>query len=369
MPSNEIPNLGEFFSLIGDERKKKQDEFDSLVGDLSGILSELDKASQQTKKKEEEKKKETSKKEEKKKKIKEPEVSVDVDSLFAGFASIKKQAKEKKEKEIKEAKAFENWLFSEPKVEEITSVSPIIGEDTTKYEEWIEEEVAEREEESMTHEEMLEVAEEREKENEEKENEEEEVVVDESVSKAAEILEKLIPEEERLTEEDDEIGAMKREIAQLRKMVYQSIQSAAAQGGGGEVRLEFLDDVDRDSTKVDNKFLRYNSSTGKWEGADAGGIASLGPLADVAGLSTTAIDDGAVLEFNASTGQFIATSKSSAGISTVTVLTDLSDVVGTATTNDVLIFNGTDYTFETPFYVVDLSDGVQDGALDVGIYT
>jgi len=364
MPSNELPNLGEFFSLIGDERKKKQDEFDSLVGDLNGILSELDKASQETKKIEEQKKKEAKKKEAKKKKIKEPEVSVDVDSLFAEFASIKKQAKEKKEKEIKEAKAFENWLFSEPKVEEVTSGSPIVGEDTTKYEEWIEEEVAEREEESMTHEEMLEVAEER-----EKENEEEEVAVDESVSKAAEILEKLIPEEEKLTEEDDEIGAMKREIAQLRKMVYQSIQSAAAQGGGGEVRLEFLDDVDRDSTKVDNKFLRYNSSTGKWEGADAGGVASLGPLADVAGLSTTAIDDGAVLEFNASTGQFIATSKSSAGISTVTVLTDLTDVVGTATTNDVLIFNGTDYTFETPFYVVDLSDGVQDGALDVGIYT
>lgn len=359
MPSNEIPNLGEFFSLIGDERKKKQDEFDSLVGDLSGMLSELDKASQETKKKEEEKKKEAKKKE-----IKEPEVSVDVDSLFAEFASIKKQAKEKKEKEIKEAKAFENWLFSEPEVEEVAAESPIIGEDTTKYEEWIEEEVAEREEESMTHEEMLEVAEER-----EKENEEEEVVVNESVSKAAEILDKLIPEEEKLTEEDNEISAMKREIEQLRKMVYQSIQAAAAQGGGGEVRLEFLDDVDRDSAKVNNKVLKYQASTGKWVGANAGSIVDLGPLSDVAGLSTTAIDDGAVLEFNASTGQFIATSKSSAGISTVSVLTDLTDVVGTATTNDVLIFNGTDYTFESPFYVVDLSDGVQDGALDVGIYT
>ena len=30
-------------------------------------------------------------------------------------------------------------------------------------------------------------------------------------------------------------------------------------------------DVDRDSAKVNNKFLRYNSSTGKWEGADASG--------------------------------------------------------------------------------------------------
>ncbi len=67
MPSNELPNLGEFFSLIGDERKKKQDEFDSLVGDLGGVLSELDKVSHKDKKKIEEKKK----KEAKKKEIKE----------------------------------------------------------------------------------------------------------------------------------------------------------------------------------------------------------------------------------------------------------------------------------------------------------
>jgi len=355
MPSNELPNLGEFFSLIGDERKKKQDEFDSLVGDLGGVLSELDKVSHKDKKKIEEKKKKEAKKKEIKE-IKEPEVVTDVESLFTEFANIKKQAKEKKEKEIKEAKVFESWLFSEIEVKE----APIIEPDTTNYTGAIEEEVVEE----MTHEEMLEVAEER-----EEENKKEEVVVDESVSKATEILEKLIPEEEKLTEEDSEINAMKREIDQLRKMVYQSIQSAAAQGGGGEVRLEYLDDVDRDSTKVDNKFLKYNSSTGKWEGADAGGIASLGPLSDVAGLSTTALEDGAVLEFSASTGQFIATSKSSAGISTVAILTDLTNVVGTATTNDVLIFNGTDYTFETPLYVVDLSDGVQDGALDVGIYT
>ena len=34
--------------------------------------------------------------------------------------------------------------------------------------------------------------------------------------------------------------------------------------GSGEVNLQFLDDVDRDSAKVDGKFLRYNASTGKW---------------------------------------------------------------------------------------------------------
>ena len=41
--------------------------------------------------------------------------------------------------------------------------------------------------------------------------------------------------------------------------------------GGGEVRLENLDDVDRSTAKVDGKFLKYNSSSGKFVGADASG--------------------------------------------------------------------------------------------------
>ena len=48
-------------------------------------------------------------------------------------------------------------------------------------------------------------------------------------------------------------------------------QQLSTLGGGGETRLEFLDDVDRDSVKINNKFLKYNSSTGKWEGSNAGG--------------------------------------------------------------------------------------------------
>lgn len=47
-------------------------------------------------------------------------------------------------------------------------------------------------------------------------------------------------------------------------------QQLSTIGGGGEVRLEFLDDVYRDSVKRHNKFLRYNSNIKKWEGADCG---------------------------------------------------------------------------------------------------
>jgi hypothetical protein len=47
-------------------------------------------------------------------------------------------------------------------------------------------------------------------------------------------------------------------------------QQLSTIGGGGEVRIEFLDDVYRDSVKRHNKFLRYNSTIKKWEGADCG---------------------------------------------------------------------------------------------------
>ena len=48
-------------------------------------------------------------------------------------------------------------------------------------------------------------------------------------------------------------------------------EQLATLGGGGEVRLEFLDDVDRNTAKTDGYFLQYQASTGKWIGAVGSG--------------------------------------------------------------------------------------------------
>ncbi len=48
-------------------------------------------------------------------------------------------------------------------------------------------------------------------------------------------------------------------------------QQLSTIGGGGETRLEFLDDVDRNSAKVDGRFLKYDAATDKWVGAIGGG--------------------------------------------------------------------------------------------------
>jgi len=68
----------------------------------------------------------------------------------------------------------------------------------------------------------------------------------------------------------------------------------ATMGGGGEVRLEFLDDVNRDSAKVDGKVLAWDQTSGKFIGTTiSAGIAGI----DTTGTSTFNI-------INASTATF-----------------------------------------------------------------
>ena len=62
-------------------------------------------------------------------------------------------------------------------------------------------------------------------------------------------------------------------------------QQLSSLGGGGETRLEFLDDVDRDSVKVDGRVLSYQASTGKFigvtnSGGGGGGIANTSEVRD-----------------------------------------------------------------------------------------
>ena len=88
-------------------------------------------------------------------------------------------------------------------------------------------------------------------------------------------------------------------------------QQLASIGGGGETRLEFLDDVDRDSAKVNGRFLKYDAASGKWIGA-LGGAGGSQTLDDTLGLGNTS-----------SLGM-------SVGLTTVTKL--LVDPIGSGTT-------------------------------------
>jgi len=63
-------------------------------------------------------------------------------------------------------------------------------------------------------------------------------------------------------------------------------------GGGGAVLISDLDDVDTSTAKVDNKFLKYNASSGKWVGSDTAGGGYTLPTASAGTLGGIKIGSG-----------------------------------------------------------------------------
>ncbi len=73
-----------------------------------------------------------------------------------------------------------------------------------------------------------------------------------------------------LTPLDQNFATLEDLSSHYRLFLNRIQQQLASLGGGGEVRLEFLDDVDRSTAKVDGKFLKYEAASDKWVGADGG---------------------------------------------------------------------------------------------------
>ena len=194
--------LNDFFKLLAEDKKKKKEEFNSVVGDLG------------------------------------------LDSLFEEVSVLKKETKKKKIQEQKTVKAFEKWLYSE----------------TIKEQEQIIEDVIE---ESLD--EVLEVLEEQKEEL----GEPKEELIEKSLG--------LLSEPSDVKQQNDPLTPLDQKFATFDdlqkhyKLFLSRIQQQLSTlGGGGETRLEFLDDVNRNSVKVDHKFLRYDAPTKKWIGAYAG---------------------------------------------------------------------------------------------------
>jgi len=263
-------DLGQFFSLIGKAKKEKEDEFRSLVGE------------------------------------------VDIDSMFSQVKESINEDKQKKKREEKQIQDLESWLFTEVQLQEKTAEEKpvVVGVDDDKYEEWIEDELDEE----------TEVTPELVKEIEEEETED-------TVDHALKILETIKSKEEvRENLGDPEIIKIRRELEYLKNLVN-------AQGGGGEVRLEFLDDVDRDSVKVDGKFLKYQASTGTFIGADASGGGGDSDYASSAGIATFATTAGVSTNAQGLTGTPDITVNNIVGVAAT--FTGNVSIAGTVTYDDV----------------------------------
>ena len=96
-------------------------------------------------------------------------------------------------------------------------------------------------------------------------------IIDEIVSTLDEMGEKT-----EVKEEIDQISALRRDFNNFKNLIQRDISNQKMSGAGsGEVRLEFLDDVQKSTAKVDGKILQYSSSDSKWIGAPAAATSQL----------------------------------------------------------------------------------------------
>jgi hypothetical protein len=290
--------LQEFFSLVGKAKKEKNDEFKSLVGEIN------------------------------------------IDSLFVQVKeSVKeeKKKKEKKEKQIeRQAKALESWLYSElPKKENIeVNIEQKIEEETL---------IELKESNLVQINNVIEYEQDTEKIPviEEYELVEEIIKEDDTIDNALKILEQIKTKKEvQENISDPEIIKIRRELEYLKNIVN-------AQGGGGEVRLEFLDDIDRDSAKTNNYYLKYDSLLDKWIGDPGSGGAepqnlnqTLGPV----NISNIGIVTATSLSLDAGTiisGIITTTTTSETAISSIDA------TIFRSSTYQIQITQGTNYNMTT----------------------
>ena len=199
-----MADLSDFFKVIAEDKKKKKEEFNAIVGDLN------------------------------------------LNSIFEEVNTLKKKNKIKKKKEEKTLEAFENWLYSDNvKEKPIKEVQEVVEDVIEEVQEIVDNII--------------------------EENNEEPTLVEKSLG--------LLSEPSNVKVQKDPLTPLDQKFATLddlqnhyRLFINRIQQQLSTLGGSGEVRLEFLDDVDRDSAKRDNYFLKYDASINKWVGDDGGGV-------------------------------------------------------------------------------------------------
>ena len=229
------PELTEFFSLLGKAKKEKKEEFDNL--------------------------------------LKEADINLDVltSSVVSGIKEVKvnqKKQKKKEEKLIEQLDSIIDVIENPKEVKDITEPAVTVGvpEDF---------DISTLEIEDVDNNPSFEVV---------------DIIkpepiktpkISDTVAQAIKFIEETNLKEEIENEDETSVDNLKAEIKQVRDILYKVLAHGP---GSGEVNLLKLDDVDEDSAKVDGKFLKYQSSTGKFVGADASGGGGSG---DIAGISTT----------------------------------------------------------------------------------
>ena len=230
------PELTEFFSLLGKAKKEKKEEFDNL--------------------------------------LKEADINLDVltSTVVSGIKEAKvnqKKQKKKEEKLIEQLDTLIDTIEKPKEVKDITEPAVTIGVpedfDVSKLEEENPLDVQDwnnGEDIKFTEVETVDII---------KPEPIKTPEISDTVAQAIKFIEETNIKEEIENSDETSVDDLKGEIKQVRDILYKVLSHGP---GSGEVNLLKLDDVDEDSAKVDGKFLKYESSTGKFVGADASGGSS-----------------------------------------------------------------------------------------------
>ena len=108
-----------------------------------------------------------------------------------------------------------------------------------------------------------------------------------------------------ITEEKSELNKIKEEFRHFKEMVIKQMSSI---GGGGEVNLLKLDDIDTGAIG-DGKVLSYNASTGKLQFVTGGA----GALADLTDVDDTDLANDSIMQYNSTSGKFEFTNELDGG--------------------------------------------------------
>jgi len=316
--------LSDFFKLLAEDKKKKKEEFNSIVGDL-GLNSLFEEFA-------------TIKKEQKEKKKKEESIigEITLDSVFNEVANLKKETKKKKVQEEKTVKAFEKWLYSD-------SVS--------KQEEIINEVI----EESL--EEVLEVL------DDHKEELEEPTLIEKSLGLLSEPSDTKV-QQDPITPLDQKFATLDDLQKHYSTFLSRIQQQLSTLGGGGETRLRYLDDIvgiATNSGAYDGKYLQWNSTTNKAEFTDPSDSEST-TIVSITGITTyyQATDNDDYIGVNASvpvtivlptspnTGKKIIVKDEGNNISTYSIR--VQSGIGKSVENDTSVIMSINHQSLTYFY-------------------
>ena len=131
-------------------------------------------------------------------------------------------------------------------------------------------------------------------------------------------------------------------------------QQLSTLGGGGETRLEFLDDVDRTSAKTNGYVLAYQASTGKFIGTSSGGGG--GTLIGLTDVDSSNLGDGRFLRYDASTSDFTFAPVSATNLELIAG--DIqSGILTTNSTSAAIVMSISASTYRSVHYQVQVTEG------------